>query len=730
VAPDMIASTPAKERQQILAMLERRRVALPLASQLQLVSCEASAAREAAELSMDWSTLISMVQPWGASGNAFDPFNPRAADIDGPEAAVKWQWFQKIIVEESLVEYLVQGENLQQSAVALAKQLVSFLESSLDHLTDEFYVKKVDVTLSVARAIVPLTRPSVEDIAKLHADALALKGATQSKGTSVRVCVATAIMGCPWWLEKLEQFVGANAIAARYVEEIESATAAMHRFEATGADAVTAHMGMVSEQSRKLCFYQSELLEGSVDVFATSLLTSAVRVFNFVEKSIADKAEEAPSLLRELSQMLAELSNCFPEDPKVNSMVDTVAERLATASQGEAFAMMQSALEGLQAAGVPTEGNILEPECATFAVAYKSWVQQPCAKEGSNLVEPLVSAYQHVATCLLETMAVDRVGALLQCGSALQGLLEEHGKSHGEVHVIKAALAVQGKLGDFAGKEVSIIIGEGAAFDRGVEIVREFQQAQQQLLAMIKKSEPAGLKEVLAKGSEIAKLADEQIGKFEQHLVSGCLASLAKESEETKAAAPGSRDGDAWHSGLGARAAWPKVQEQGVKYFADFDEQAFSMKLAALGKASCGDGHPPVDPIGKASAENNSWQTVFGGSVVTARPLTPSFASTLDRRSCFKPGRFVWWQWKLHVPFHSVRHVALELAIVCAVPPNTPHLLHPFYHTLFLAASSAQLFAPPPPRPLKLTDPWWPASARQLRATPSIRQPLSSTRAG
>lgn len=587
----MIASTPAQERQQIFTMLQQRRVALPLPSQLQLVSCEATAAREAAEQSMDWSNLISMVQPWGASGFAFDPFKPRAADIDGPEAAVKWQWFQKIVVEESLVEYLVQGEGSQQSAVALAKQLVSFLESSLDHLTDDFYVKKVDVTLSVARAIVPLTRPSVEDIAKLHADALALKGATQSKGTSVRVCVATAIMGCPWWFEKLEQFVGANAAATRYVEGVETATAAMDKFEATGADAVTAHMGMVSEQSRKLCFYQSELLEGSVDVCAKSLLTSAVRLFDFVRK-----AKEAPSLLRQLSHMLAELSNCFPEDRKVNSMIDTVAELLATASQGEASAMMLSALEGLQAAGVPTEGNVMEPECAKFAVAYTSWVKQPHAKEGSNLVGPMESAYQHVATCLLETMAIDRVGALLQCGSSLQGLLEQHGKSHGEVHVIKAALAVQRKLSDFTGKEVSTIIGEGADFDRGVEAVREFQQAQQQLLAMIRKAGPAGFKEVSDKGSEIAKLADEQLGKFEQHLVSGCLASLAKESEETKAASPGTRDGAEWHSGLGARAAWPKVQEQGTTYFADFDEEAFSMKLAALGKASSGDGHPPETP--------------------------------------------------------------------------------------------------------------------------------------
>ena len=55
----------------------------------------------------------------------------------------------------------------------------------------------------------------------------------------------------------------------------------------------------------------------------------------------------------------------------------------------------------------------------------------------------------------------------------------------------------------------------------------------------------------------------------------------------------------------------------------------------------------------------------------------------------------MWWQLKLHVPFHSVSHVALELAVVCVVPPTTPHLLHSVYHMLFLAASSAQLFAPP-----------------------------------
>ena len=594
MTPDMIASTPVQERLEVCKMLRRHKVSLPLASQVKLLSCEATVAREAAEHSKDWSVLISMMQPWGGpddSCDAYDPSNPRAADIQGPDAQTKWSWFQRMIIDECLVEYVVKGEEAHHSTVALAKQLVTCLEAALDDLTDEFFVKKVDATLSVARTIEPMTKPDVDDITRLHSEALALKQARQSRGTSVRVCVATAIFASPWWTDKLEKFVDANAAAMRYVEEIEEFTATLDKFEATGADVVASHMDIMQAQSQKLCFYQTELLEGTVVAFEQSLLTSARRVFDFVEKAWADKVLEAPNLTWKLSHTLAELSNCFPQEAMVNTMVDKVAEVLASTSASEATEMMKVALEGLRDAKVPTEGKLMESKCAEFAAAYKAWVKQPHANVEEEMTALMGITYIHVVSYLLFVMDADRLEALMQAGASLHALLEETGNANGEIAVIGAVLSMNAKLADFDGKEVSTIFGEATSFEKGVEMVREFQQVQQHLLTTIRKAKK-GLKEVIDKGSEAATLADAQMDKFQQYLVSVLSDSLTAACDEVKRVASLSDGGAAWHDGLGARAAWPKVQEQGAKYFADFDEQGVSGKVAVLEKDSREVGYP------------------------------------------------------------------------------------------------------------------------------------------
>ena len=91
MTPDMIASTPVQERLEVCKMLRRHKVSLPLASQVKLLSCEATVAREAAEHSKDWSVLISMMQPWGGpddSCDAYDrPLQPKGCRRPGARCA-------------------------------------------------------------------------------------------------------------------------------------------------------------------------------------------------------------------------------------------------------------------------------------------------------------------------------------------------------------------------------------------------------------------------------------------------------------------------------------------------------------------------------------------------------------------------------------------------------------------------------------------------------------------
>lgn len=592
VTADMMATTPKVERIKIFGMLKRQGVPLPVDCQAALLSIAAAEARTAAETNMNFKGFLTCMCPWSENEQVaeFDPLEPLASSIASAKPQTRWGWFQKTVVEETLVEYIAQGEQMKDTVVQLSKAMVELFEGALAYLTDEFFVKMVDVAIGVARVLPPMVSPTVEDLANCQSDAASLKVAMTSKGSSVRVCVAVAIASSPFWSELLSQFVDAAPKAVRFADEVAEATSQLRNITRDEMrNGFADHMVFLKSQCERLTFYQAELIEGSYNDFQDAVLEFAELAHEVAMDDSTDNEVGFPYVrLKDFATVGAELLICLPHAEKVNTMVEEARKRLSDASQGQAQAAFLLAASRLARAAVPanTTGDVWKEECAEFLKAHNDFQQLPPAAKNVMDLHWLIEAYHHVIGCMV--MVKDNKNSaktLTSCGLVLQGILKPFGQSHGEVDLYQLAMEVNEFL---EGWRDETVIPDDEDYVHPPEQRQTAQRYRQQIHDAGKALGPDAHYNVVL--MEVAKGIDailtECVAAAERRLIHRTKTRFDAAVTDLHRWAGGVENGD-WDENLPGRLAWQRFRDHCDRVFAGFDPDGLGNSITEMSQAHC-----------------------------------------------------------------------------------------------------------------------------------------------
>jgi hypothetical protein len=586
VTPEALRTTTVAERRLAFETLAKHGIELPSENQAALIGVEATAIRASSEANLDFKPLVSIMRPYPREGStkAFDPNMPLVADMTNCRAATKNGWFMKVVFEECMVEYILQGVDGEDKAIRLARAVLSLLEADLESLSEEASVKLASNAVQISRVVLAVHQPTLDCLQHARDDFEEVLN--RARLSTTKAAVAQALRASPFWEAKVARFQDLHAAAAKYFSDIENGTDMLHEIgSALAIDMAQPTMKTLQEQSKKLCIYQQEFQE-LIGEFENLVLEKARVAYAWFQRLMEEKSPQLAPLLQSMQQCFSEVSNAFPLREDVATMFDKIANTVCELSQGRHMDVYITACKALAAANAEDEEG-LKNALATFLASHNE-VTKTAKASASEVSSAQLECYPAVIKGICADFTSEISSTLFQAGWGLQSSLGPQGLACDEVTALDIVAKLSAKLEQWEGREVKEIVEHDMASEEG-EFDLPLIRATQHLAAKLGEAS----KLCAATKSECAKRLVESVGgSARDKIEASCAIILQKTKAEADEASenlvPASSvrpDGSDWMLGLPAKPSWPKFLAHASPVFKDVNLEELEAKRAKLEKA-------------------------------------------------------------------------------------------------------------------------------------------------
>ena len=119
----------------------------------------------------------------------------------------KFLSYHKVLLEESMSEYLLHGEAGAELVATLGKAVAQEMELFLDLSKEVKVMKLLSLALDVVRAILSLSNLTLIEANRMGPEVEALKEASEKSCSNSRCLMANSVMGCQYWSSKVEKML-------------------------------------------------------------------------------------------------------------------------------------------------------------------------------------------------------------------------------------------------------------------------------------------------------------------------------------------------------------------------------------------------------------------------------------------------------------------------------------------------------------------------------------------